>query len=92
MNHWQPELGSGPRGNLSFSGDTTALNGGAQTSNFYNRSASFLLGLAGGAGESVQNQLMTTREWQNGLYLRDRWQVNGKLTLDLGIRYEYTRS
>ena len=38
---------------------------------------------------SVQNELMTTREWQHGLYVRDRWQVNNKLTLDLGLRYEY---
>ena len=26
--------------------------------------------------ESVQNELMTTREWQHALYVRDRWQVN----------------
>ena len=32
---------------------------------------------------------MTTREWQHGFYARDRWQVNNKLTLDLGLRYEY---
>ena len=32
---------------------------------------------------------MTTREWQHGMYARDRWQVNNKLTLDLGLRYEY---
>ena len=32
---------------------------------------------------------MTTREWQNELYVRDRWQVNTQLTLDLGLRYEY---
>ena len=32
---------------------------------------------------------MTTREWQHNMYARDRWQVNNKLTLDLGLRYEY---
>ena len=36
MDHWQPELGYGPRGNFQFAGNATALNGGAQTSNFYN--------------------------------------------------------
>ena len=41
------------------------------------------------AGTSVQNELMTTREWQHNFYARDRWQVNDKLTLDLGLRYEY---
>jgi len=32
---------------------------------------------------------MTTREWQHGMYVRDRWQASEKLTLDLGLRYEY---
>ncbi len=89
MDHWQPELGYGPRGNFQFAGDATALNGGAQTSNFYNTYAAFLMGLASRGSESVQNEVMTTREWQHGLYGRDRWQVNNKLTLDLGLRYEY---
>jgi hypothetical protein len=89
MDHWQPELGSGPRGKMTFASTATALKGGAQTANFYNQYAAFLLGLASNAGESVQYELMTTREWQHGLYARDRWQVNNKLTLDLGLRYEY---
>ena len=33
--------------------------------------------------------LMTGREWQFGWYMRDRWQVSRKLTLNLGLRYEY---
>ncbi len=28
LNHWQPELGSGPRGEFDFDGGATALNGG----------------------------------------------------------------
>ena len=31
---------------------------------------------------------MTARENQIGLYIADRWQVNEKLTLNLGVRYE----
>jgi hypothetical protein len=89
MNHWQPELGAGPRGELDAAANATALKGGAQTANGYNGYAAFLLGLIGHAGESVQNELMTTREWQNAFYARDRWQVNTQLTLDLGLRYEY---
>jgi len=89
MNHWQPELGYGPRGHWDFAQNSTELNGGPQTANIYNQYASFLLGLADYAALSVQNELMTTREWQHGLYGRDRWQVNNKLTLDLGLRYEY---
>ncbi len=89
MNHWQPELGYGPRGAIGFATNVTALNGGAQTGNFYNRYAAFLLGLSNLAGESVQYEEMTTREWQHGLFVRDRWQLSNKLTLDLGLRYEY---
>ena len=32
---------------------------------------------------------MTTREWQHALFFRDRWTVSEKLTLDLGLRWEY---
>jgi hypothetical protein len=89
MNHWQPELGAGPRGELDTAANATALKGGAQTANGYNGYAAFLLGLIGHAGESVQNELMTTREWQHAFYARDRWKVNTRLSLDLGLRYEY---
>jgi len=87
LDHWQPETGN-PRGRFDFNGAVTALNGGAQTNNFYNQYASFLLGLVGTPSKSVQNELMTAREWQHSLFIRDRWTPSSKLTLDLGVRYE----
>jgi hypothetical protein len=87
LDHWQPETDN-PRGRFDFDGGTTALRGG-QTNNFYNRYASFLLGLVGTARKSVQNELMTAREWQHALYARDRWTPTANLTLDLGLRWEY---
>ena len=48
-----------------------------------------MLGLVGNANKSVQNELMTVREWQHALYFRDRWNVSPKLTLDLGLRWEF---
>jgi hypothetical protein len=90
LDHWQPETGN-PRGQFQFDGDNanaTALNGG-QARNFYNSFASFLLGVPRTVGKSYQNELMTSREWQHALYFRDRWNFNPKLTLDLGLRWEY---
>ena len=48
-----------------------------------------MLGLIGTANKSLQNELMTAREWQHAVFFRDRWTPNDKLTLDLGLRWEY---
>ena len=87
LDHWQPETGN-PRGNFTFRGNTTSVAGAAQASNFYNQYATFLLGLVGEVNKSVQNELMTAREWQHALFFRDRWSATSKLTFDLGLRYE----
>jgi hypothetical protein len=87
LNHWQPELGSGPRGNFSFSGNLTGAAG--YTSNLWNQYAGFLLGLDTGYGKSIQYEIMSGRENQYGTFISDRWNVSQKLTLNLGLRYEY---
>jgi outer membrane receptor protein involved in Fe transport len=89
LNHWQPEIGNfGPRGGLGFNGQETALKGGP-AQNQYNAYAAFLLGLSDDSEKSLQNILATGREWQFGWYVRDRWQVSRKLTVNIGLRYEY---
>ena len=89
LDHWQPETGN-PRGNFTFNGNTTGLNqAGQPATNFYNQYASFMLGLVGNVNKSVQNELMTAREWQNAIFFRDRWSATERLTLDLGMRWEY---
>ena len=45
--------------------------------------------MPGTVSKSVQYEEMTTREWQHGLFFRDRWSVTPKMTLDLGVRWEY---
>jgi hypothetical protein len=88
LNQWQPEAGFyGPRGYFTFDGGITALNGG-KSPNQFNAYAAFLLGLDQSVGKTLQNIKLTGREWQFGWYVRDRWQVSRKLTLNLGTRYE----
>jgi hypothetical protein len=89
LNHWQPELSNGgPRGLFDFNGQTTVLNGGAAP-NQYNAYAQLLLGYADDVQKGLQYILMTGREWQFGWYAQDRWQVSPKLTVTLGVRYEF---
>ena len=89
LDNWQPERAN-PRGRFDFATNSTRTFGtGSQTGNFYNMYAAFLLGLVGTARKSYQYELFTGREWQHAMFARDRWTVNQKLTLDLGLRWEY---
>src|SRR5690606_18904258 len=88
LDHWQPEIGPGPRGLFSFSGNSTALLGGDPATE-QNAWAAYLLGLPVSAGKSLQWELMTANEWQHARYVSDRWQVTTDLTLMAGLRYEY---
>ncbi len=89
LDHWQPESNN-PRGNFNFASNATRLNAsGAQASNLYNNYAAFMLGLTSSVAKSVQNELMTGREWQHALYVRDNWTISPKLTVNMGVRWEY---
>ncbi len=75
LDHWQPETDN-PRGAFTFNAGTTALSGG-QTGNFYNHVRGVHARCCRRASnKSVQNELMTAREWQHALFFRDRWSVN----------------
>ena len=87
MDHWQPEIGGGPRGVFSIPRQLTMTP--TSTTNMQNSMAGFLLGAYNGWAKSLQWEVMTIREWQHAMYVRDRWQVSDKLTLTLGLRYEY---
>src|SRR5262245_19919684 len=91
INHFQPQGGAfqNPRGAFQFNGNVTALNGGP-AANRANSLADFLLGLSSRVGKAVQNSIPNSirfRTWS--AYARDRWQINPKLTLSYGVRWEY---
>ncbi|MEO6723959.1 MAG: TonB-dependent receptor, partial [Blastocatellia bacterium] len=89
INHFQPQAAFGPRGGFNFSGGLTALRGGAAPT-LYNGFADFLLGLPQSLGKDLQfinPAAVRMPSW--GFYGRDQWQVNRKLTLNFGVRYEY---
>jgi len=92
LNHVQPEFygGSwGAPGGFTFGGGPTTLNGGP-ASNQWNSMASFLLGTATTIGKIYQwPDEYGTRTSMQSLYVRDQWQVNRRLTLNLGTRWNY---
>jgi hypothetical protein len=88
MNHYQPAGTYGPRGGFTFGTGLTAL--APASGNQYNSLAGFLLGLASAGGKSIPTtDEMRTRQWNFGFYFRDRWAVTRRLTVNVGLRYEY---
>jgi Carboxypeptidase regulatory-like domain/TonB dependent receptor len=89
INHFQPQTSFGPRGGFNFTGGVTALNGGPSPT-LNNAWADFLLGLPQNMGISTEYiNPATVRESSYAFYARDQWQVNRKLTVTYGIRYEF---
>ena len=92
LNHYQPEIGAGPRGRFTFTQALTGLKPApgqaAPPTSQFNAQAAFLLGLPQSMSKSLQWQKMTSFNNQMGFYVRDRWQMNRNFTLSLGIRYE----
>lgn len=90
INHFQPQGGTfqNPRGVFQFNGNATTQQGG--TPNWFNDWADFLLGLPGATGKARPLFNPTALRWsQWAWYVQDHWQATSKLTLTLGVRWEY---
>ncbi|HEV2195093.1 MAG TPA: TonB-dependent receptor [Candidatus Acidoferrum sp.] len=79
-----------PRGLWHFGSSQTGLNGtGAPKVGFANNFASFDLGVPSQVGRDLALVFPAYREWQVFAYANDKWQINPKLTLNLGVRWEF---
>jgi len=96
LNHIQAEYTSGgtaygAQGGFAFGGQLTTLNGGPGPNQF-NSMAAMLLGDASIIGKNLINTpsgVLTTRQKFYSLYIQDQYQVSSKLTVNLGVRWEY---
>jgi hypothetical protein len=90
LNHFQPQGGTfqEPRGSFQFNGYVTELQG--DTPSWANSWADFLFGLPSTTGKARALFNPNALRWsQWAWYVRDQWQVTPRLTVNLGVRWEY---
>ena len=93
MDRFQPQgQNLGPRGLFVFNPGPTQLRGGPALGPFGgvgNSFAAFLLGATDQTGRTYMPITPTNRQTQFAGFFQDTYQFTRKLTLDLGLRYEY---
>jgi hypothetical protein len=88
INHWWGVGQHRPNGDFSFSYLATSIPGD-QTQNTGNAFASFLLGYPDRTGLETPRAVLQTWHYYGGFF-QDDWKITSKLTLNLGLRWEYT--
>jgi hypothetical protein len=76
-----------PRGAYTFNDGQTSIAGGSTAVSNY--VASFLLDTPSSAGRDLNTFFPAYRQTWLFTYVADKWQVSPKLTLDLGVRWEF---
>ncbi len=75
-------------GQFTFTSANTALNPLSPTGSGYSF-ASFMLGWATSPSQIQEVLIAKQQMWYHGLYAMDTYQVNPRLTLNLGLRWEF---
>jgi len=86
--HWHGGGQHRPNGSFDFSFLATAVPAD-QSRGSGNAFASFLLGYPGAAGLETPRNVVQIWKYFGG-YFQDDWKITNKLTLNLGLRWEYT--
>lgn len=77
-----------PRGVFNF-GDVQTSDSRSAGTNLANNVGSFLLDLPNQAGRDVNTFFPAYRQWWLFAFATDKWQMTSKLTVDLGVRWEF---
>ncbi|PYT18427.1 MAG: TonB-dependent receptor, partial [Acidobacteria bacterium] len=77
-----------PRGRYQFSTNQTSNKNDPNTS-FTNSFASFLLDVPNAAGRDFPVIFPAYRAWQFFAFVQDKWLATPKLTVDIGLRWEF---
>jgi hypothetical protein len=88
-NFWQPNY---PTGYFSFPQNITASTPASSDTTQGNSFASLLLGYGAAGGSSFLNILPTVadKSMETAFYVQDDWKVTSKLTINIGLRYEWS--
>ena len=78
-----------PRGLFTFSETNTSVNQTGVATNIANQMASFLMDEPSQTGRDINTYFPAFRAWWFFAFAGDKWQVTPKLTMDLGLRWEF---
>jgi len=91
----QTQDNQGPRGGYTFNGAVTGSpSDTAANSGIANSFAAFLLDMPNAAGTAIARDIKVIdnpgqKHWAFFTFVQDKWQASRRMTIDLGLRWEY---